>query len=182
MSRNSPNLYLVGFMGVGKSAVGRHVARQLGYQFIDSDYAIERQEQRTIREIFESDGEDFFRDLEKRFIEGGHAPEGCVVACGGGLPIPDGRRELLLRSGIVVCLFANAETIIRRTSSNHKRPLLNCEDPEARVRSLLEIREPIYLRTGIGVSTEGRTLDEVAANVVRVYRREVKAREREAGR
>ena len=180
MSDYGPNLYLIGFMGVGKSAVGRHVARQLGYQFVDSDHAIERMVGRTIRTIFESEGEAHFRELEKRFIESGHAPTGCVVACGGGLPIPEGRRELLLSKGIIVCLFASVETILRRTSMNNKRPLLDGDHPEARVRALLEEREPIYMRTGIGVSTEGRTLDEVAGNVVRVYRREARAREREA--
>lgn len=158
-------------MGVGKSAVGRNVARLLDFPFVDSDTAIEAAEGRSIREIFESEGEAYFRELELKFLLEGHPRTGQVVACGGGLPIPEGRRELLLRMGVVVCLFAHAETILRRTSTNNRRPLLDSEDPEARIRQLLEEREPVYMATGIGVSTEGRTLDEVTANVVRVYRR-----------
>lgn len=182
MSSNGPNLYLIGFMGVGKSAVGRHVARQLGFQFIDADGAIEAAAGRTIREVFETEGEAAFRERELQFLESGHPREGCVVACGGGLPIPPGRREILLGLGVVVCLFASIETILRRTSTNNKRPLLNVDDPEGRIRALLAEREPIYMRTGIGVSAEGRTLDEVTGNVVRIYRREARLRQREASK
>lgn len=181
MSNLGPNLYLIGFMGVGKSAVGRLVARHLGFRFIDSDHAIEEVEKRSIREVFESEGEPYFRDLEKQFLEHGHPSSGCVVACGGGLPIPEGRRELILSRGIVVCLFATVETILRRTSTSNKRPLLDGDDPSAKVRDLLAQREPVYMQTGIGVSTEGRALEAVAANVVRVYRREVQVRQQEVG-
>jgi shikimate kinase len=184
MPRNGsgPNLYLIGFMGVGKSAVGRHVARGLGFQFIDSDHAIEQVEGMSVRDLFETRGEAAFRELERRFLEEGHPPGGCVVACGGGLPVPEGRRELLLARGIVVCLFASVETILRRTSGNNRRPLLDGEDPEARIRSLLEAREAIYMNTGIGVSAEGRTLEQVSANVLRIYRRELLARGAEVPR
>jgi shikimate kinase len=158
-------------MGVGKSAVGRNVARQLGFPFIDSDHAIEVAEGRTIREIFETDGEAYFRGLERQFLLDGHPREGQVVACGGGLPVPEGQRELLISLGVVICLFASVETILQRTSLSNRRPLLDGEDPEARIRNLLAEREPIYMATGIGVSAEGRTLDEISGNVVRAYRR-----------
>lgn len=158
-------------MGVGKSAVGRNVARQLRYPFIDSDSAIEAAEGRAIREIFETDGEAYFRELERKFLVGGHPDSGRVVACGGGLPIPEGRSELLGKLGVVVCLFASVETILRRTSSNNRRPLLDGENPEDRIRKLLAEREPVYMSCGIGVSADGRTLDEVTASVLRVYQR-----------
>lgn len=172
-----PNLYLIGFMGVGKSAVGRGVARQLGMRFIDSDAAIEAKEGRSIAEIFADAGESSFRAMERAFVETGHPSEGMVVACGGGLPIPGGMRELLLSKGIVVCLFAHPETILARTLGNEKRPLLKTDNPEARIRALLAEREPIYMRTGIGVCAEGRSLSDVMRNVVRVYRRECGSRE-----
>jgi len=181
MSTNGPNLYLIGFMGVGKSAVGRNVARQLGFRFVDSDAAIEHAEGRMIREIFATEGEAYFRERERWFLEEGHPERGCVVSCGGGLPIIEGRREMLLARGIVVCLFASLETILQRTSGNNKRPLLDAEDPAERIRSLLAEREPIYMRTGIGISADGRSLEAVSSNVVRVYRREAKQREREQG-
>ncbi len=175
MPKMRPNLYLIGFMGVGKSAVGRQVARHLNFEFIDSDNAIEVLEGRSVRAIFESDGEDAFRVMERAFLENGHPGEGCVVACGGGLPLAEERRRILLTRGIVICLFASIATILRRTSASSKRPLLDAPDLEERVRTLIAEREPIYMKTGIGISTEGRTLDEVARNVVRIYHREARA-------
>lgn len=173
LAGSRPNLYLIGFMGVGKSAVGRGAARQLGMRFMDSDAAIEAREGRSIAEIFADAGEPSFRAMERVFLESGHPSEGVVVACGGGLPIPPGMRELLLSKGIVVCLFAHPETILARTLGNEKRPLLKTDNPEARIRALLAEREPIYMRTGIGVCAEGRSLSDVVHNVVRVYRREL---------
>ena len=169
---NGPNLYLIGFMGVGKSAVGRGVARLLGMDFVDSDHAIEREEGMAISEMFARFGETHFRERERAFVEGGHAARGIVVSCGGGLPLQPGMRERLLEKGVVVCLFASVETILSRTLGNDKRPLLQTDNPAERVRTLLAEREPLYLRTGIGVSTEGRSLSDVMGNVARIYRRE----------
>jgi shikimate kinase len=169
-----PNLYLIGFMGVGKSAVGRAVARQLNMDFVDSDWTIERDAGQTIASIFANKGEPYFRKLEREFMESGHEKNGLVVSCGGGLPIAEGMGDLLLQKGIVICLFATPETIIRRTVGNPKRPLLNTPNPEQSVRTLLQEREPIYMQTGIGVSTEGRGIREIVKNVCRVYKREAK--------
>lgn len=165
------NIYLIGFMGVGKTAVGRLLARMLRMGFIDSDAVIEQQQGMTIAEIFAQHGEAHFRELERKFVESGHLETGMVVSCGGGLPLQPGMRELLLSKGVVICLFARTETILRRTLGNAKRPLLNVANPEARVRSLLAEREPVYMRTGIGVSTDGRSIHEVVKNIIRIYRR-----------
>ncbi len=174
--RARPNIYLIGFMGVGKSAVGRALARALHMRFIDSDYVIEKQAGKPIKRIFEEEGEPAFRQMERDFIETGHPQNGAVVACGGGLPLQDGMSELLAVKGVVVCLFAQPETIIRRTVGNPKRPLLNVENPEQRVQQLMQEREPVYLQTGIGISTESRTIPEVVKNIIRVYHRECKSR------
>ena len=80
-----PNIYLVGFMGTGKSTIGRQLAQQLEYSFVDSDHAIEAKAGIGIPEIFESQGESAFRVMEKAFVETGHDSEGCVVSCGGGV-------------------------------------------------------------------------------------------------
>lgn len=159
-------------MAVGKSAVGRAVSRVLQMRFVDSDQYIEHAEGRSIPEIFEDEGEAYFRELERRFMLEGHPERGTVVACGGGLPIEPGMREILLNRGVVVSLFARVETIMERASRNNRRPLLNVEDPESRIRELLQLREPIYLSTGIGISVDGRSIAEVVQNVVRVYERE----------
>jgi shikimate kinase len=172
-SQTAPNLYLIGFMGVGKSAVGRSVAKILGYTFFDVDQSIEVQAQKRIPEIFEQEGEAAFRKMERSFILSGHPHAGCVVSCGGGLVVQPGMRELLLEQGVVVCLFASEKTILERTSRNSSRPLLNVEDPAERIHRLLEERMPIYKTTGTGVCTENRPLPEVTAHVIRIYQQEV---------
>ncbi|MEX0324867.1 MAG: shikimate kinase [Puniceicoccaceae bacterium] len=169
-----PNIYLIGFMGVGKSAVGRALARSLRMTFVDSDWAIEQKAGKSIAGIFADEGEGAFRTMEREFIESGHAEEGIIVACGGGLPIQPGMSELLKQKGLVVCLFARPETILKRTIGNPKRPLLNVEDPEERIRSLMEEREPVYMAAGIGISTEGRTIPDIVKSITRVYRREAR--------
>ena len=111
MTPPDANLYLVGFMGTGKSTVGRQVARQLEFQFLDSDHEIERGEGKPVAKIFAEEGEARFRALERAFIEEGHPANRCVIACGGGLVVPDGMLDLLRRRGVVVCLHAPIETI-----------------------------------------------------------------------
>lgn len=170
-----PNLYLVGFMGTGKSAVGRSVANRLGYTFIDSDQAIEKAAGRSIKEVFDSEGEAVFRKLERQFIDEGHANECCVVSCGGGLIAEPGMLELVRAKGPVVCLLASAETIFERTKGSEKRPLLNVENPLVRIRELLAEREPIYKKAGTEVLTDRRTISDVASHVCRVYRSDARS-------
>jgi len=157
-------------MGVGKSAIGRRVARELGFRFIDSDHQIEKEQGKKIPEIFATEGEAHFRKLERQFIESGHLETSCVVSCGGGLVVQPGMKELLKEKGVVVCLFASAESIIERTSRNKNRPLLNVADPAAKVRALLEEREPIYMDSGACITTEGRTIPEVVRHMIRTYK------------
>ncbi len=164
------NLYLVGFMGTGKSAVGRRLAAKLDFSFIDVDRSIEENEGLPITQIFDEKGETAFRDMERKFIERGHPVEGCVISCGGGLVVPDGMPELLRGKGVVVCLWATPEAIYSRTKGNPNRPLLNVPDPLGRIRELLVEREPRYLAAGNLVSTTDRPLGQVADAVLRLYR------------
>lgn len=168
------NLYLVGFMGTGKTTVGRALAARLHLQLIDVDAEIERRAGVTIPEIFRTQGEAAFRALEREFIETGHPAGGCVVSCGGGLVVQPGMIEALRRRGVVVCLTARPETILARTQSNKNRPLLDAEDPLARIRDLLEQREPAYRAAGTQVLTDLRPLPEVVAHVQRIYQREAR--------
>lgn len=176
---SAPNLYLVGFMGVGKSTIGWAVARMLGSWFIDSDKAIEEASGMTIPEIFEQFGEEKFRELEYAFAAGGHPERGCVVSCGGGILTNPATEALLKKKGIVVCLFASADTIYSRTQHKTHRPLLNTENPLEKIHELMERREPLYMKAGPGVTTENRTVKEIAKHVVRIYRREVAERSSE---
>lgn len=169
---SEPNLYLVGFMGTGKSTVGRAVGQKLGYAFMDSDHEIERKADKPVTEIFAQEGEAAFRAMERAFVESGHPPSRQIVACGGGLVVPEGMLALLHEKGVVICLHASLETILKRTQGLRHRPLLNVADPEERIRTLYAAREPVYRKTGTIILTDGRTLHDVAAHVIRAYRRE----------
>lgn len=169
-----PNIYLVGFMGVGKSTVGSRLARELRYSFLDSDEWIEKRTGKSIPEIFAGEGESVFRQYEREFIDSGHPAEGCVVSCGGGLIIQEGMLETLKSKGVVICLFASMESILNRTQRSKNRPLLDVDDPEARIRKLFAEREPVYMKAGICISTEGRPVSEVVRHLLRTYRTVVK--------
>lgn len=166
------NLYLVGFMGTGKSTVGRLVARQVGFDFVDSDHEIERLQGKPVSQIFAEQGEAAFRAMEREFVERGHPAKRCVVSCGGGLIVPPGMLELLRGRGVVVCMHAPIDTIIQRTLHATHRPLLAVENPEQRLRDLYVQREALYRRSGTLVLTDKRPLREIAAHVLRVYRQD----------
>jgi shikimate kinase len=138
------NIILVGFMGTGKSSIGKRVAKQLGFQFLDTDQLVTDRAGLAVSEIFAQQGEAAFRDLETSvLISRGHLNR-CVIATGGGLVIREENRALLREMGFVVGLTATEEVIFERVSRNDKRPLLQTEDPRATLRRLLEAREPFY--------------------------------------
>ncbi|MCH2155521.1 MAG: shikimate kinase [Opitutales bacterium] len=168
-AHNKPNLYLVGFMGTGKSTIGRRVADELGMQFVDSDHTIERLEQRSIPEIFEADGEAAFREMERQFIEGGHHSSGVVVSCGGGLAVQGGMLQSLQKKGIVICLIADVETILQRVSGNANRPLLEGDAQRERIEALMSERAPIYAQVRLQIMTDHRATWEVVQHVKRCY-------------
>jgi shikimate kinase len=181
MNATDVNLYLVGFMGTGKSTVGRAVAQRLGFAPLDSDHEIERQRGKTIPEIFASDGEAAFRVMEREFIDHGHPAERTVVACGGGLVVQPGMLALLKTKGVVVCLHASLETILARTARHQHRPLLVAENPEERIRTLYAAREPVYKQSGTVILTDARPLNDIVAHVLRSWRRDAVDFTRKAG-
>jgi shikimate kinase len=166
------NLYLVGFMGTGKSTIGRAVAHRLRFRLLDSDHEIERQQGRTVPEIFAGDGEPAFRELERAFVESGHPDCRAVVACGGGLVVQPGMLDRLKHRGVVICLHASLETILNRTARQQNRPLLAVDDPAERIRQLYTERDPVYRQSGTLILTDGRSLAELTAHVIRVWRRD----------
>jgi shikimate kinase len=172
VSNSKPNLYLVGFMGVGKTTVGRAAAHKLRYALLDSDHEIEREAGKPITAIFAEQGEAAFRDMERRFIETGHPAEACIVACGGGLIVQPGMLELVASKGVILCLHASLETILHRTAAQKHRPLLNVEDQETRIRTLYAQRDPIYRKAGSTILTDSRPLQDIVAHVLRAYRRD----------
>jgi shikimate kinase len=165
-----PNLYLIGLMGTGKSVAGELAAQKLGLQFIDSDNEIESKAGQDISAIFEKSGESAFREMEKDFISNGHPQFGCLVSCGGGLPVPEGMLETLKGRGMVVALWASPETIFERTKGNSARPLLQVPDPLGKITELLNARESAYLAADKVISTEQRSPKAVSELITRFYK------------
>lgn len=140
------SLALVGMPGCGKSTVGRHLARQLGLQFIDSDSVIEQRIAMPIREYFALHGEDAFRDVEQAVIDDLAGREGQVLATGGGAVLRPSNRDALHSRSHVVYLRATPEELHRRLRNDTQRPLLQVADPLRRLRDLYRDRDPLYRR------------------------------------
>jgi shikimate kinase len=160
------NVYLIGPMGSGKTAVGRRLAMLLNRQFFDSDAEIEKRTGVDIRYIFEREGEARFREREREVIAALTALDGVVVATGGGVVLDAGNRERLTETGAVVYLETNLDTLVRRTKSAKTRPLLMNDDPRAVLERLLTDRRPLYESTAdLRVETTGRQVRAVAADI-----------------
>ncbi len=142
--KQSENIYLVGLMGAGKTTVGRQLARLLQLPFYDSDKAIEERTGVDIPTIFEFEGEDGFRNREQKMIAQLTELKGIVMATGGGAVLREENRELLMKNGFVVYLHCDVHKLLERTRKDLNRPLLETEDPKARLETLFEIRQPIY--------------------------------------
>ena len=164
-TRQIRNLALTGFMGCGKSTIGRQVARELKFDFVDTDGLIEEHTGRTIAEIFEHAGEAAFRELENEVVRQLEARQGVVIATGGGLVAQSGNLDSLKQHALVVCLWASVEAVLERTRHQTHRPLLQTADPQASIRELLARREPYYKQADVIVNTEFRPIREVAGQV-----------------
>ena len=167
MARLAKTVVLVGMMGAGKTAVGTALARQLGVAFKDSDEEIVRAADRTIAEIFERDGEPFFRARETEVI--GRLLRGtpCVLSTGGGAFLAEANRSLIHDVGVSVWLKADLELLWQRVRHKTTRPLLRTANPRETLRELYERRQPFYAQADITVeSAAERSVEEMATRVV----------------
>lgn len=163
------NIVLIGFMGCGKSTVGRELRRLLGYPLVDMDAILEERAGKPIARIFAEDGETVFRDMESRLLhELVVAPEGQhIIATGGGVVTRPENRDRLSQLGYVVWLCAPAAVILSRTRNSHERPLLHTTDPAERINSLLAEREPWYQACShLKVETAGLSSREIATGIL----------------
>ena len=138
------NIVLIGFMGSGKSSIGRLVASRLGFQFVDTDALLVAREGREIAQIFASEGEARFRDLEASVLESLGTRTRCVISTGGGVILREENRALLRQLGLTVWLTASEDVIFQRVSRTNKRPLLQTASPRETVTQLLAARRPLY--------------------------------------
>ena len=158
-----PSIVLTGFMGTGKSTIGRVLARQLRFDFIDTDREIERVHG-PIPQLFEELGETGFRQIERELAAELHGVNRTVIATGGGMLLDRANVETLGATATIFCLVATVEDIltrITRAATHHHRPLLDAEDPLGRIRELLAERSATYAQF-IQVNTAGMSPDEVA--------------------
>ncbi len=168
-SGDSANLVLTGFMGTGKTAVGRKVARKLGRRFVDVDVEIEARAGKPIPRIFAEDGETAFRKLEAALCGELGAQRGLVIATGGGALVSFANREQMASSGTLVCLTCDVDEILRRVQKDGpERPLLAVSDPRAEVRRLLEARREAYRAIPWQVDTTRLSVEDVAAQVIEI--------------
>lgn len=166
---NLRNLYLIGMMGTGKSAVGKITADVLGLNFIDSDHFIENQFGLKVSEIFAEKGEQFFRRLEMDFITDGHPSENSLISCGGGLCTPNGMIDILKENGIVVTLTATPKTIYERIKENNSRPLINGADPLEKITEISNRRKYIYNSSHYSIPTDELSISEVSERIIKFY-------------
>lgn len=165
---NASNIFLVGPMGSGKTAVGRRLATLLGLEFVDSDAEIERQTGVDIRYIFEREGEAGFRSREAETIDALTRQPGRLVATGGGAVLDAHTRELLRSRGCVVYLRTSVEQQLARTRRSSHRPLLNVEDPRGTLERLMAQRAPLYEAVAdLVADTDGRKVSAVVDEIVR---------------
>jgi shikimate kinase len=164
-----PNIVLVGFMGTGKSAVGKRLASRLGMAFTDMDAIIVEREGRPVTRIFAEDGEPYFRACERALTVELSEAAGRVIATGGGIVIdPDNVRDFN-RTGFVVCLTATPETILQRVQHDTHRPLLADGDKLRKITDLLDKRRPLYEAIPCRVDTSSLPITAVVNEVIHRY-------------
>jgi len=169
-TRRLVNLALIGFMGTGKSSVGRLVAEQLHFDYLDTDELIQSRTGRTIAEIFAKDGEPAFRKLEEQIVAELTTHERMVISTGGGLPVNPKNLASLKTHALVVCLWASPDKIWERVRNQTHRPLLNTPDPKRKIRELLAAREPFYRQADVLLNTDSRPVREVTQQVVHQFK------------
>ena len=170
-------ILLVGFMGSGKSAVGRRLAALMDWRFLDMDAEVEAEADRPVPEIFRDEGEARFRELEAEVARGLLRRDRVVIASGGGWPCAPGRMEKLPEGTLAVWLRVSPEEAVRRVRSGvTPRPLLEVDEPLRRARELLDARKPFYGKAHWKVQTEGRSSDAVAGELQARFERDVWSR------
>lgn len=161
------NVILIGYMGCGKSTVGKRLSYRMKMPYVDTDKLIEAKQGVTITEIFATKGEAAFRDMETECVKSlFEYKQDYVIAVGGGLPMREVNRELLGELGTVVYLRAKPETIYERLKGDTTRPLLQGEDPQGKICSMIDVRGPVYeSAANVCIDVDGKTFDDILKEI-----------------
>ena len=165
------NVILVGFMGTGKTTVGKILAQQLRKTFVDMDKILEGRAGKSISQIFEEDGEPSFRNMERALVQELAAGNNQVIAAGGGIVLNPDNISDFSRSGKVICLLASEQEIMHRVSGSTARPLLEKGEKNKRITDLMEKRRPLYESIPDRVNTTGLTPEEVAEVIMLILQK-----------
>jgi shikimate kinase len=169
-ARQIHNIALIGFMGTGKTSIGQILGHLLHFKMLDTDELIERRAGKRISDIFATEGELAFRQYEKEIVRELADLKHHVISTGGGVPVDPENLACLKQHALVVCLWASARVIWERVRRQTHRPLLHDPDPLAKIQELLEQRKPFYRQADVLISTELRSIKEVAELVAHHYR------------
>lgn len=159
-------IFLVGFMGTGKSAVSKLLSKRLSLPFVDLDDKIEEDTNMKIVDIFSQHGEKYFRECERNALLSVCNDTNCVVSCGGGIVLDDKNIEDMEKNGIAICLDASPKVIHERTKYHSHRPLLNVADPLEKITDLLSKRQKHYEKINFHINTDNINQDEVVDIIV----------------
>lgn len=171
--KEKTQIYLTGFMGVGKSAVSHELCRSWGMREVEMDGVIQEEQQMAISQIFQEKGEAYFRELETALLRRlKEDEEPLVVSCGGGAVMRRENVALMKERGVVVLLTAEAETIYQRVKDSRERPLLNGNMNPGYIRKLMEERRPKYeAAADIQVATDGRTTEDICREILDLWKK-----------
>lgn len=165
MNRGTNNIFLIGFMGAGKTSVGKILAESLEMSFVDLDQEIEKGLGMTIPEIFSTHGEDFFRDAESEALRSVAQGERQAIATGGGVVLRGENWEVMEKKGVTIYLKAPADVLYNRVKNNSSRPLLQVDNPFEKVQELLSKRIPLYEKADLIVDTENLSPQEAVQEI-----------------
>lgn len=162
------NIYLVGFMGTGKTVVGEILAKKMAKEFIEMDAVIEEKQGIEIVDIFAQQGEACFRSLEKILLGSLSKREDLVVSCGGGLICDHENLKLLKETGVVFALTASVSTIYQRVKEHSHRPILNVDNPQEKIKQLLERRAPFYDQARHSIDSDNLSPEEITDKIIAI--------------
>lgn len=161
------NIFLIGFMGSGKSTIAKVLAKKLDVMQVEMDEQIQAEQAMPITEIFAKHGEEYFRDIETELLERLQAKDGVVVSCGGGAVLREKNREIMKQSGVIVLLTAKPETILGRVKNSTNRPVLNGHMNVEYITELMEKRRACYeAAADIVVATDGKSSEAIAEEIL----------------
>jgi shikimate kinase len=161
------NIYLIGFMGTGKSTVGKIVAEKLGMEFCDTDSLVEMKSGKTIAEIFDEVEEEGFRSIETEILKDITTKDNLVVSTGGGIVVTKGNMEMMRAKGKLITLIAGPEVIFERIKEDKGRPLLQVGNPLNEIKQMIYDRAHFYINTDHLVETTDITPEEAAEEIIR---------------